>query len=88
MTEYPLAVPILTIRQIQLKFINRYRDTWPAGIAVLSGRIVNLDKLVTHRFPLEQAVEALEFSSKPANGSIKVQIVDERDVTLEKEAYS
>jgi L-iditol 2-dehydrogenase len=48
----------------------------------MGGGIINLDKLVTHKFSLEHAVEALEFSSKPSNGSIKVQIVDEHDVYL------
>lgn len=62
-----------------MKFINRYRDTWPAGISALSGGILNLDRLVTHRFPLERAVEALELCSDVTRGSIKVQVVDEGD---------
>ena len=43
-------------QQINLKFINRYADTWPAGISALSGGILNLDKLVTHTFALEHAI--------------------------------
>lgn len=38
---------------------------------------MNLDPLVTHRFPLERAVEALELCSDVNRGSIKVQVVDE-----------
>lgn len=63
--------------KIQLKFINRYRDTWPAGIACLSGGILDLKPLVTHVYPLEDAVDALHLAADPKNGSIKIQIVDE-----------
>lgn len=67
--------------QIQLRFINRYRNTWPAGIRALSGGILNLDPLITHSFPLEQAVEAMELAHDISKGSIKVQIIDDMDLT-------
>ncbi|KAK2768597.1 hypothetical protein FQN54_000453 [Arachnomyces sp. PD_36] len=69
----------LSMAEINLKFINRYRDTWPAGISALSGGVLDLDRLVTHRFPLERAVEALELCSDITKGSIKVQVVDEEE---------
>lgn len=72
--------------QIHLKFINRYRDTWPAGINALSGGILNLDALISHTFPLEEAVEALTLASEPARGSIKVQVVD-KTIVRESEVY-
>ncbi|KAM0450083.1 hypothetical protein ACHAO4_006966 [Trichoderma viride] len=67
----------ISLAEIQLKFINRYRDTWPAGIACLSGGILDLKPLVTHVYPLEDAVDALHFAADPKNGSIKIQIVDQ-----------
>ncbi|KAJ9144572.1 GroES-like protein [Pleurostoma richardsiae] len=69
----------ISLAEIDLKFINRYRDTWPAGIACLSGGILSLKELVSHTFPLEQAIKALDVCSDLSNGSIKVQIVDEVD---------
>lgn len=63
--------------QINLKFINRYRDTWPAGLQCLSGGILDLKPLVSHTYPLERAIDALETCADLANGSIKVQVVDE-----------
>ncbi|TLD03239.1 uncharacterized protein PgNI_12418 [Pyricularia grisea] len=72
----------LSLAEIDLRFINRYRDTWPAGIACLeSGILPDLKKLVTHVFPLEEAIEGLTLASDPRNGSIKVQIVDEVDIS-------
>ena len=70
----------LSLAEIQLKFINRYRDTWPAAINVLSGGILNLDRLVTHTFPLEEAVDGLTLAADVSKGSIKVQILDEKDL--------
>ncbi|EAT83116.1 hypothetical protein SNOG_09851 [Parastagonospora nodorum SN15] len=67
---------------IDLKFINRYRDTWPAGLQCLAGGILDLKPLVSHTYPLEKAVDALHICSDLSNGSIKVQIVDERDDVL------
>ncbi|KIW04692.1 uncharacterized protein PV09_04426 [Verruconis gallopava] len=72
----------LSLAEINLKFINRYRDTWPAGIACLSGGILDLKKLVSHTFPLEHGLEALELCADISKGSIKVQIVDEQDAFL------
>jgi L-iditol 2-dehydrogenase len=65
-----------------LKVINRYCDTWPAGISALTGGILNLDMLVTHTFPLEQAKAAMELCSDVTKGSIKIQVIDERDIVL------
>ncbi|KAH8819850.1 putative alcohol dehydrogenase [Xylogone sp. PMI_703] len=67
----------ISLAEINLKFINRYRDTWPAGIMALSGGILNLDSLVTHRFPLERATEAMELVADLKRESIKVMIVDD-----------
>lgn len=66
-----------------MKFINRYTDTWPAGISALSGGVLNLDKLVTHTFPLDKALDAMEMCSNVALGSIKIQVVDDQDVEVE-----
>jgi L-iditol 2-dehydrogenase len=68
--------------QINLKFINRYRDTWPAGLHCLAGGVLDLKPLVSHTYPLEKALDALHTCGDLSNGSIKVQIIDERDDVL------
>jgi L-iditol 2-dehydrogenase len=71
----------LSLAEIELKFINRYNDTWPAGInALANGQVLNLDPLVTHTFPLERAREAMELCADRSKGSIKVQIVDDQEI--------
>ncbi len=34
--------------------------SWPVAISMLASKKVNVKPLVTHRFPLEQAVQAFE----------------------------
>lgn len=72
----------LTLLQIDLRFINRYTDTWPAGISCMSGGIIDMKKLVTHVFPLEKASDGLILSSDHSKGSIKVHIVDDTETVI------
>lgn len=66
--------------EIDLKFINRYHDTWPRGISCFEGGILDLRKLITHTFPLERALDAFDLCADVTKGSIKIQIVDEQDI--------
>ncbi|KAH6669213.1 putative alcohol dehydrogenase [Halenospora varia] len=70
----------ISLAEINLKFINRYADTWPAGISALTGGVLNLDKLVTHTFPLEQAIAAMKLCSDVSKGSIKIHVIDDKDI--------
>ncbi|KZM20780.1 oxidoreductase [Ascochyta rabiei] len=72
----------ISLAEIDLKFINRYRDTWPAGLQCIAGGIVDLKPLVSHTYPLEKALDALHACADLSNGSIKVQIIDEVDDVL------
>ncbi|KAJ5618191.1 hypothetical protein N7537_003305 [Penicillium hordei] len=72
----------ISLAEIDLRFINRYRDTWPPAIACISGGILDLKKLVSHVFPLEQAHDALQLCADTRNGSIKVLVVDEQEASL------
>ncbi|KAH3669231.1 hypothetical protein OGAPHI_001352 [Ogataea philodendri] len=66
----------LSFGEVDVKFINRYHQSWPAVIRLISDGIVDVKSFVTHRFPLEKAAEAITLSSDPKNGSIKVIIED------------
>lgn len=67
----------LSLGEIELRFINRYKDMWPAAINVLgSGEVINLNDLVTHEFELEHAITALETCADRSSGSIKIHVVD------------
>ncbi|EPE10186.1 l-arabinitol 4-dehydrogenase [Ophiostoma piceae UAMH 11346] len=63
-----------SVREVDLHFQYRYSNTWPRAIRLVQSGLIDLKPLVTHRFKLEDAVEAFRVSSNPATGAIKVQI--------------
>ncbi|KAJ6071026.1 hypothetical protein N7467_012345 [Penicillium canescens] len=72
----------LSLAEIDLRFINRYRDIWSPAIAYLSGGILDLKMLVSHVFSLKKAQDALHLCADTSNSSIKVLIVDEEEASL------
>uniref|UniRef100_A0A4W6CYY2 Sorbitol dehydrogenase n=1 Tax=Lates calcarifer TaxID=8187 RepID=A0A4W6CYY2_LATCA len=56
------TVPLINaaVREVDIRGVFRYCNTWPMAIAMLVSGKVNVKPLVTHRFPLEQAVQAFE----------------------------
>jgi len=74
MNEIQIPFMRLSTREVDLKFQYRYSNTWPRAIRLLSSGLVDLKKLVTHRFKLEEAIEAFNVAADPKTGAIKVQI--------------
>ncbi|GMM34825.1 hypothetical protein DASC09_021500 [Saccharomycopsis crataegensis] len=72
----------LSFAEIDVKFVNRYYDTWPAVINLIANKIINVDPMVTHTFPLEQAKKALDTCADPNTLTVKVQIEDNTKVVL------
>ncbi len=64
----------LSTREIDLQFQYRYANTWPRAIRLVKSGVIDVKKLVTHRFPLERALEAFQTAANPKSGAIKVQI--------------
>ena len=63
-----------SVREVDLKFQYRYSNTWPRAIRLLKSGLIDLKKLVTHRYKLEEAVDAFKTAADPKTGAIKVQI--------------
>jgi L-iditol 2-dehydrogenase len=64
-SEMSLPVEHIQNLEITVTGIFRYTDTWPAGIHMVASGVVDLDSLVTGRFGLERAAEALESDLDP-----------------------
>lgn len=62
MTTIPLVHAAL--REVDIKGVFRYCNTWPVAISMLASKSVNVKPLVTHRFPLEKALEAFETTKR------------------------
>lgn len=72
--EIKLPFMRLSTREVDLQFQYRYANTWPRAIRLLRGGVIDLSKLVTHRFKLEDAVDAFNVAANPKEGGIKVMI--------------
>ncbi|KAM5337207.1 sorbitol dehydrogenase isoform 2-T2 [Glossophaga mutica] len=61
-----INVPLMhaVSREVDIRGVFRYCNTWPVAISMLASKSVNVKSLVTHRFPLEKALEAFETSKK------------------------
>lgn len=70
----------LSTQEIDLQFQYRYANTWPRAIRLVESGVVDLSRMVTHRFDLEDAVSAFETSADVKSGAIKVMIQSEMDV--------
>lgn len=64
----------LSTREVDLQFEYRYCNTWPRAIRLVQAGIIDMKKLVTHRFKLEDATKAFATAADPKTGAIKVQI--------------
>ncbi|KAL2002774.1 hypothetical protein VTN02DRAFT_5992 [Thermoascus thermophilus] len=69
----------LSTYEIDLQYQYRYSNTWPRAIRLVKNGVINLKKLVTHRFPLEDAIKAFETAADPKTGAIKVQIMSSEE---------
>ena len=68
-----LPTQLIQNRELVLTGVFRYANTWPEAIALVESGRVNLDAMVTGRFPLESAAEALDSDRTP--GSVKTVVV-------------
>ncbi|KAJ7832930.1 chaperonin 10-like protein [Mycena leptocephala] len=66
----------LSANEIDVSFQYRYANQYPKAIRLVAGGLIDIKPLVTHRFPLEEAVSAFHVAADPAQGAIKVQIQD------------
>lgn len=69
----------LSTQEIDLQYQYRYCNTWPRAIRLVKSGVINLEKLVTHRFGIEDAIKAFETAADPKTGAIKVQIRNDDD---------
>ena len=66
-----------SLREIDIRFQFRYRETYPKAIMLVSEGLIDLTPLVTHRYQLEDAKDAFAAASTPAARAVKVMFVDD-----------
>ncbi len=66
---YPLVAAMT--KEVDIVTIFRYANIYPAAIALVAEGRVDVKSLITHRFPLEEAERALQFSDRREDGVVK-----------------
>jgi L-iditol 2-dehydrogenase len=54
--------------------IFRYANVYPYAIQLVSTGRMNIDPLVTHRYSLDNVIEALEVAHERRDGAVKVMV--------------
>ncbi|RZQ64438.1 NAD(P)-dependent alcohol dehydrogenase [Amycolatopsis suaedae] len=62
--EIPLPLAHVQGNELEVTGTFRYANTWPTAIALAAGGDVDLDRLVTHRFGLDQVTDALTVAAR------------------------
>jgi L-iditol 2-dehydrogenase len=74
MQQRPVPTPAAGYVLIRVSSVGvfRYASTWPEAIELVQSRRVDLDSMVTGRFPLERTADALD--SDRTAGSVKTVV--------------
>ena len=67
-----LPTQLIQNRELTLTGVFRYANTWPEAIELVESHRVDLDSMVTGRFPLERTADALDSDRTP--GSVKTVV--------------
>lgn len=69
-----LPVSVARRRELQLNWCRRFRDNFPATLALVAAGRLDVDSLVTHSFSLEQTAAAFELVAHNGDNVLKASI--------------
>lgn len=74
--SFDVTIPytVAATKEVDIKGIFRYANCYPAALDFVSSGAVNVKPLITHHFPLHEAVEAFETAKSPSSNAMKVMI--------------
>ncbi|GIP15927.1 sorbitol dehydrogenase [Paenibacillus montaniterrae] len=72
--EIPVDVNAIIDAELDVYGLFRYANTYPAAIAALSNSELDIEKVITHKFSLNDTVQAVEMARTQKDTSIKVMI--------------
>lgn len=72
--EVPIDITHLIDSEFDVYGVFRYANTYPTAIQALSNSDINIEKVITHKFPLKDIHEAVELARTEKDTSIKIMI--------------
>ncbi len=75
----PVDLDTVVTNDLSLVGVNGSPHLWPDTIAAVISSALVLDPLVSHRFPLAQAAQAIELARRAPAGTLKVLITPQRE---------
>jgi len=72
--RWSMSVETTRRREISLQFIRRQVDCVEQALEMLNSGIIDVDNMVTHRFPFHKTKEAFDLVSDYKDGAMKVMI--------------
>jgi L-iditol 2-dehydrogenase len=73
--SYTLAAGNARRKGLSVKFSRRMGHVYPRAIELVERRMIDVARIVSHRFPLEQGARAFELQADCADGALKSLIV-------------
>ncbi|MGF7234032.1 MAG: NAD(P)-dependent alcohol dehydrogenase [Frankia sp.] len=70
--DMPLPIPVIQSRELIVTGVFRYTDTWPVAAHLAATKRVDLASLITGRFTLDEAAQALDADRVP--GALKAMV--------------
>lgn len=85
-----VKIPILnaTMNEITIRGAFRYRNDFPAAVALMECVKCRMKPLVTHKYQMTRCVEALETAKKGGDGTLKVLVNCESPESAPKEGWA
>jgi len=71
---YRLPMVELAVKELDVRGIFRYVYTYPAAINLIASGTVDVEKMITHRFPFDDVLKGFDYAEKGTDGAVKVMI--------------
>lgn len=83
-----VKIPIISaaVREVDIKGVFRYRNCYPLALWLVSTKKIDLTPLITHKYTLEDTLDAFETARTGAGGAVKVLIYCEDEDKADKKS--
>lgn len=78
-SEIPVDINAIIDGEIDVYGLFRYANTYPLAIQALTGSDIDIERVITHKYALDDIKEAVEVARTDKETSIKVMIYPSRD---------